>query len=532
MQSSEVEPVADPKVDRANEEKADAAGDETARAAGRGGLVIAIAKVAFIVFGFAQQVLLPQKWLLGVDGYGAVRTVLSAVNVVNNVIVALAIQGVSRAVSQAAKDDVDGAFRRVLRVHVGVALALSIGFALVAGIVAEELSAPHITQALRVGACVVLMYGVYAPLVGSLNGRRRFLDQAGLDIGYGAIRLFAMICGVSVFLAMRADGVLGAMAGFAVGAAVIVPIALTRSGLGKAGGLAPPMRDYLLFLLPLAVGLTFLNFLMQTDAFFVSRFVGKAAGTTDEGVKLANTLRGVYGGAQLFAFLPYQLLMSITFILFPLLAKASAEGDRAAVRSYTRTGVRLALLLTGLMCGAISATAPHVLRMAFPVEIWSQGGPVLRILALGMGAFTILGIANTALTALGKVIHAMLLTLLGVLLIAGGCSVLVPAAELGPPMLVAAATATSVALTVTAIVAGAVLSRVAGGFVSPVSLARVLLALGVAIAAGSRLPWIRFPGVVLEVTAVGALYVVVLIVTGELGKADLAQLVKVARRRK
>ncbi len=503
---------------------------ETTRNAGRGGLAIAVAKVAFIVFGFAQQLVLPR--LLGVDGYGAFRLVFSIVSIVNNVVVAMAIQGVSRSVSQVPEAEGPSAFRRTLRVHVGLAMVLSLGFALGAGVIADLQHAPRAATPLRLAAIIVLLYGVYAPLVGSLNGRRKFLDQAGLDILYGAIRLACVVAAALLFLRAGASGVLGAIAGVVGAAALIVPIAITRSGIGKPGGHKPVMKEYALFLLPLAVGQVFLNCLMQTDFMILSSLVGRAAGTTTEaGIKLADTLRGVYSGAQLFAFLPYQMLMSITFILFPMLARASAENDRAAVKGYTLTGVRLAFVLTGLMCGAVSATAPHVLHLSFPEEVWTQGGEVLRILSLGMGAFAILGIACAALTGLGRATYAMLLTALGVVLIAAGCLVLVPRAALGPAMLVQAATATTGALIVTAVIAGFVLRSVAGAFVAPLSLVRVLIGVAVAIAVGSRLPWIGKPGVIVEVAAVGLLYLVVLTVTGELGKQDLARVRQVVGRR-
>src|SRR5689334_15674945 len=64
---------------------APAADADTARTAGRGGLAIAVAKVSFICFGFAQQIILPR--LVGVDGYGEVSRVLAIVGIVNNVIV-------------------------------------------------------------------------------------------------------------------------------------------------------------------------------------------------------------------------------------------------------------------------------------------------------------------------------------------------------------------------------------------------------------------------------------------------------------
>jgi stage V sporulation protein B len=502
---------------------------ETTRTAGRGGLAIAVAKVSFILFGFAQQAILPR--LLGVDGYGEVSLVLSAVSVLNNVIVATSIQGVSRAVSQVPEAQADQALRRALGVHAGLAILLSATFAALAGPIATFTSASHLTTQLRLVAVVIFLYGIYAPLVGSLNGQRRFLDQAGLDIGYGALRLVAMVGGAMFFLRSGRGGVLGAVVGFIAAAAIIVPVALLRSGVGKPGGKSPALGPYLRFLLPLAVSQYFLNQLMQTDLLFLSRFVGQAAGDTLAGIKAANSLRGVYRGVQLFAFLPFQLLMSVTFVLFPLLARASAEGDKDAVRGYTMTGVRLGFVLTGLMCGAVSGIAPHVLHLVFPEEIWTQGGDALRILSLGMGAFSVLGITCAALSGLGKPTAAAMLTALGVALIAGGCVVLIPRAELGPAMLVQAAIATSAALALTAAAAGLVLRSVAGGFVPPATVVRVLAALGIAVAFGSRLPWLGKVFVPIEAVAVAAVYVVVLVVTRELGKADLARVLTVVRRK-
>jgi stage V sporulation protein B len=506
------------------------AGDaEMTRTAGRGGLAIAAAKLAFILFGFIQQLILPR--LLGVDGYGAVSLVLSVVSVVNNVVVAMGIQGVSRAVSMVPAAEADQAFRRALQIHVWVAMALSVGFALAAPALAAFTKADHLTTHLRLVSAVVLLYGIYAPLVGSLNGKRRFLDQAGLDIGYAVIRLCAMVGGAVLFLHTGSSGVLGVVAGFIAAAALIVPIALGRTGTGKPGGAAPALRAYLSFLLPLFLGQGCLNLLMQTDYGLLSRFVGQAAGASELGIKAADSLRGVYRGAQLFAFLPYQLLMSITFILFPMLARASAEGDREAVRSYTRTGIRLALILTGLLCGAVSGVAPHVLRLVFPEEIWKNGGGALRILSLGMGAFTVLGVTSAALTSLGHAVASWLLTAAGVILIAIGCVALVPGARLGPDMLVASATAVAMALTVTAIAAAMVLTRVAGGFVAPATLLRVLLALGVAVGLGSRLPWLGKLAVVPEVALVAGIYVAILVGLREVGAADLLRIKQVLGRR-
>src|SRR6185312_6978546 len=151
-----------------------------------------------------------------------------------------------------------------------------------------------------------------------------------------------------------------------------LPLALLRAGVGKAGDAGPGVGEYLRFLLPVAGGQILLNLLLFTDGLLLRRFAGAAASQ-----RVADALAGVYSGAQQFSFLPYQLLISITFILFPMLARAQAEGDRAAVRSYAMSGVRLAMLLTALFTGTVSGLAPGVVHVVFPPDMW-EGASALR----------------------------------------------------------------------------------------------------------------------------------------------------------
>lgn len=501
-------------------------GDSTAKSAGRGGLAIAVAKVSFIIFGFAQQLILER--LLGQAGYGQISRVLAIVGVLNNVVVGAAIQGVSRAVSTVPEDQSASAFARTLRVHVVIAVVASLGFALAAGSIASAVGAPHITTPLRFVATVVLLYGVYAPLVGSLNGRKKFLDQAGLDITYGFMRTLGMATGAFILLRLGGSGTFGATIGFVSAALLIVPIALTRAGIGKLGSSGPTTREYLGFLGPLALGQVSLNLLTQTDFFLLSRFAGEASTRLGLGATAADELTGTYRGVQLFSFLPYQLLMSVSFVLFPMLARARSEKNHADVTAYTRAGVRIALVLTGLISGTIASLAPHVLRFAYKSNaIWEQGGPVLRILALGMGSFALLGISSTALTSLGRERVSAMLTGIAVVLVGGGCTLVAPNAPFGQEMLVRTAMSTSTALTVCAVIGAFILRGEAGGFVSPLSFVRVLIGVVVTVFVGMQLPWISKPAVLIQGVAMALVYVVVLVVTGELGKQDLGQVKKV-----
>jgi stage V sporulation protein B len=507
-------------------------GDQAAtRAAGRGGLAIAVAKVSFILVGFIQQLVFPR--ILDEAGYGAVVRMLSVVSVVNNVVVAMSLQGVSRMVVQAKDDEKEQTVRTTLLVHTVIAIVVSTAFAILAGFIARKLEAPLAERPLRIAAGVVLCYGVYAPLVGALNGRKRFLDQAGLDIFYGISRTIAMTVAAWIFASvLGGDGTLGAAIGFVSAAVLIIPIAMWRSGIGKAGPGGPTTGEYLRFLLPVLFAQAGLNLFLQLDILMLSQAAGEYARVVGLDQKEADKLLGPYRAPQLFGFLPYQLLMSVQFVLFPLLAKASADLDTEGVKRLTRAGMRLAFVLTGLIAGTIGSLAPHLVRFAFPENIALQSAPFARVYTLGLSGLAILGVASAALASLRRERWSMVLTWVAAGLVALSIVTFQGEGTFGPELLRSTAHATALAMVVAATLGSIALYRAAGAFMPPLTLVRVLGAVAVVVAIGTRVPWMgKLMAPVLAI-AMAVVYVVLLIVTGEVGRADLASIRAVVSRRK
>jgi stage V sporulation protein B len=510
-----------------------ASGEDVARGAGRGGLAVAGAKVWFILVGLVQQTLLPR--LIGMAGYGAFATVQSIANIPNNLVTASSIQGVSKAVAGAGAGMEDQAQRRVLMIHAALAPILPAIFWAIAPFAAEFEHAPHLERPLRIFALVLLVYGLYTPLVGVLNGRRQFLKQASLDITFATLRTIGML-GAAWWLGQKLDGATGAAIGLALAAAAILPVAWAMTGLGRAGQGGPAVGAHLLVLLPIAAGQLFLNLLMQADTWLLRRFAhesGEAAGLTGEALRTgADRLVGAYRAAQLFAFLPYQLLLSITFILFPMVARAHARREDQAVSTYVRTGFRLAVVLMGLMVSCTSGLAYQLLRFAYPAEAAEMGSDALRLLALGQGTFAIFGIEMTVLVSLSRELSSAVLTGIASALVAALCWWLVPSAPFGSTLLLRTATATSFALATAALGGAFLVYRAARSFAPAKTLVRTALAMAIAIGLGSRLPWMGRPLVIVEALAVVATYLGVAIASGELTRADAAMVSSVLRRKR
>lgn len=505
---------------------------DAARTAGRGGIAVLAAKVFFILSGLIQQTLLPR--LIGLDGYGALARVFAIANIANNVVVSSSIQGVSHSVARTPDDRSAETLRRTFRTHLAIAIPVALLFFFFAPVYASFQGAPHIVRPLQIVSLVVLFYGLYAPLVGALNGMRRFTLQAGLDITYAVLRTGGLL-GLGWLFARGGQGVLGACIGFAGAAILIFPIALKVTGLGKPGDAGPTVKQHLMFIAPVALGQVFLQLLMQSDisvlGHFASKLVLTQGMTGDLAREASDKIVGVYRACQLFAFLPFQLLITLTFIMFPMLAKAKAEQDQQAVAAYVRTGMRLAFVFACVMVATVSALGPHLLHLLFPDEVGERGGLALRVLALGQGAFSVFYIETTVLTSLGRERLSAVLTGIAAVLIASLCAAAGLSATTDAALLLNTAFATTAALSVAAVLGAAMVYRTAGAYVPPLTALRVIVTLGVVAAAGWYVPYLGKLIVLPQVAGITLLTVVLLLVTGELGKQDLAMVRKVLRRK-
>lgn len=512
--------------------------------AGRGGLAVLAAKVFFILTGLVQQALLPR--LTSQADYGALSRVLAVSNVLNNLVVASSTQGVSRTVAAAGAAE-RRALRAVLRVHLVLALAAAALLAVSAPFLVHFQHAPDMLAPLLTMTFVLGAYGLYAPLVGYLNGRAQFTKQAALDMIAATLRTIGLLgCG---YLFMRhavglaaalgtSPGVLGAAVGAGLAVLGVFVVAVTWTGWGEKGsGIAagvPTARVYVALIVPVMVAQLFTNGLMQADIFVLGRYLSldaEAAHLTDH-AKVANEWVAAYRACQLFAFLPYQLLFSVTQVLFPMLARAKAEEGPARVAELVRRGSRIGAIVCGMLVTVIVAMPYSLLDFAYGAKVAGEGMDALHVLGIGQGAFAMLGLATTILVSLGRERDAMALTAVGLLLLVGSCVVTIPAAGFGEAKLVATAVAVTGALFLTLAVAAVRVRQLSGAFVPLKTALRVTACIGAAFVAGKFLP--HFGKLLTPVVAtvlVGG-YLVVLVVTGELGKDDLSLALSVANRQR
>src|SRR5262249_5369030 len=134
------------------------------------------------------------------------------------------------------------------------------------------------------------------------------------------------------------------------------------------------VRPMFWYLAGVAVYLFLLNGLMAVDTFLLKRlshewfwhrlmhgaapphqwFLGVTAPHE------ADRQVGYYRGVKTRARLPYQLMLAVTFIVFPLVSRATFQKDAEKTRIYIRTTMRYSLIFAGAM-GAVLAANPYAI---------------------------------------------------------------------------------------------------------------------------------------------------------------------------
>ena len=516
--------------------------------AGRGVLYIAFAKFYFMFAGLVIQFRLPN--ILSRSEFGSFSLVSNIASLVNNVLVTGTIQSVSK--FSAAEP---GKARRVqqagLRMHVRLGLVIALGFIAAAPLIAWLLHDMSKTAPLMLAGLIVAGYSFYAVFVGTANGLHEFHKQAGLDVTFATLRVAGLLG-----MAMAGLGVIGVIGGWVAAVGIILIAAIVWVGLpGKvATEERLPVRPLISFFAGVAVYLLLFNALMFVDSFLIKRLTteyydahaaelaaaidsvvpwgAKLSGYHFDSSVLADVQNGYYAASQNLGRLAYQAIIAATFVVFPLVSRSTFTEDKETTRRYVEVTSRYSLMFAMAIGVVIAANPGDMLKLLYPEDFAREGAAALGMLALGNVAFSVIAINGTILNGSGHTRDAIVTAAVTLALAAIGNYIAIPMATESGNVLVVAATVTGGAMVVGAILSGLALVRRLGAFLPLLSLARIAVATGAAVAAG------RFvtlgPGklmTLVEAAMVGVVFIVVLIGTRELGKRDLEAIKAVRKKR-
>ncbi|MCA9674177.1 MAG: polysaccharide biosynthesis C-terminal domain-containing protein [Kofleriaceae bacterium] len=516
--------------------------------AGRGVLYIAFAKFYFMIAGAIIEFRLPA--ILARTVFGAYAVVSSVVSPINNVLVTGSIQAVSRFTAQR-PETARMVQRAGLRMHLFVGLPVALLFIASAPLVAWLLHDTSKTGPLMLAGCIVGGYSFYAVFVGTANGRREFHKQAGLDVTFATLRVLGILG-----LAMAGLGLYGAVGGWVAAVGLILTISVVVVGLPGAEareGEPMPVAPMIKFFAGVAIYLVLMNLIMFVDQLLLKRlttewyhqhgaqlqldldrllpWARKVSGFHVDASQMADVQVAYYRAVQNLARLSYQAIIAATFVIFPLVSRSTFEDDQDTTRRYVHVTMRYSLIFATALAVVMAANPVPLLDIPYAIDYAKIGGPALIALALGNVAFSLFAICGTILNGAGHTRAAILTAAVTLVVAAAGNAIVIPRLDPGRDVLLGAAIVTGVAMVLGAAAAGYVVWRRLGAFLPILSIVRVIAAIAVAMGVGYVVPF-RSPLMTLvEAALVGLTFLAVLVVTGELGKADLQSIIAVRKKR-
>ncbi len=376
----------------------------------RGLLWVLGAKVFFVLASYAMHVALPR--LLGSAAeYGAFATGLNLFAMANSVFLVSTIYSVSQLTSADATR-ADEVLRASLKQQALWGMGIASLLTLLAPLFTRHvLLDASLAPMMRWGAWALAANALYATAVGSVNGRKRFATQARLDM----LATFCRLSGV-LLAAWWAQRALASIAGMTLGIGVAMVSALSWVGLGKKRDTKLLFPWWSVFL-PMACYHLLIQGMFQLDVVLLKRAATEFAPLQwpiNEAVRRSSQITGYYRAAQSFAFIPYQLLLAASLVLFPQLAKAKASGRHEEARQTLRQALRYSWLAGTGIAAPIAGCAPMLLTMVYP-EGYAQAYVALRILCLTMLVFSLFVMMTTALNAQGYTLISVALAGLGCL---------------------------------------------------------------------------------------------------------------------
>ncbi len=503
--------------------------DDLGAATRRGVIFIPLAKLWFLVAGLLMQLLLPRA-LGSAALFGMWTLVLGWLSVVNNVLIQSTIQAVAH-FAAAGAEALEQAKRTALQMNLRLGLGIATAFFLAAPLVARFEHDPELIPHLRLAAGVIVAYSFYAVFVGAANGAKQFHKQAALDITFSTLRT-----GFVLTAAMLFHATLPAVGAFVAAATLIMFLSIAVVGLPRRGH-SPPgsVARMLKYMVWLMVYMGAINVLMFVDGWWLKRLCTEAAsqvGTSAAEVKRSvDALVGVYGAAQTVARLPYQLILAVTFIIFPLLSTPALRADQARTRRYVATTLRYSLVVMVAMVAAVGVRPQGTLRLLYPAE-YSTGAPALAILLSAYVCFSLLCIVGTITNSLGRALPTAVLGIVTALITCGSVYLAIQSGlASGEPPLRWAALGLLLGMAAGLALNLGYLWRTFQVTLPPLSLLRAAVAFAAVLGLGRVWPAAGTPGLlgskvgtILCAGLASMLYVGVLMVLGELRISELLQL--------
>ena len=469
---------------------------ESDRSTARGTVKLALAQLVMAGCGVATHIYLTRA--LQPELYGKLAVVTSVIIWWEAVGGALVRNATTRFVAEA-EERWPGVASSAIRTTLGWGAVLVVLGAVSAPLVSQMLGDPQLVPYLWLFSADLALFPLFIALAEVLAGRRRYSFYAGSWAIYWLAKAALVIVLVAFGLSMQ-----GAIIGSVLASVVGVAVTWLWSGVSLRSGTVPTGK-LVLFGLPLAGIAVMRRTVQNMDLWFITRLLP------------SYNQAGYYGLAQYISRALMMLPVAVSGAVFPTLTQAISQQDEARCRQHIRQSFRFALIIMVAAIAVLASSMRELIVLVFGADFAPATFPALFLMFAAL-LFAMEFIANTVLVSAGKPTLCL-----------AAFAPVVPINILLNYVLVAryGMIGASLATTATAALAATILTvlvwREFRTLLPPLTVPRTLLAGALIYLAGICIPvtgWV----ILVKCLGLAASDGVVLLVTGELEKADLTPL--------
>ena len=467
-----------------------------------GTLYLLVSQVIFLITGYIIQIGLGRY--LGPSGYG----IYSIIIYISMALVVILSTGIPQAVSKYISENEcqkNSVLTTGFILLLPSTIIISISLFFCSGWLATIFNDYSLKRYIELISILIPPYAILYLMIGYYNGIMDYRMQSLLYILYNISKPIMIF----IFVLMGYS-VWGALLGFSVSSIIPVFISLyfiIIPDLLRSNRF--PLKKILNFSIPIIIFYFTINLIMSMDLFFVKRIL-----ITDE-------FPGFYSAASMVARVPYFLIAAATTALFP--AISSSMSDSLRLREYIRESLRYSLLFLLPITAMVVGSSTQLVVLLYS-DAYKAAGYPLEMLTIGMSIFSIFTLLATILSGCGRPRIAMILSL--IILMAD-----IPLNLLMVPVwgMVGAAIATTVSSAIGLILAALYVYKLQGTLTPIDSTVKIFFASLMLYAA---IYYLGLNGgyLLLGYAVVGALYLPLLLLLGELKPKDIERFKRIMRK--
>ncbi|MAG21794.1 MAG: hypothetical protein CL943_00615 [Candidatus Diapherotrites archaeon] len=357
----------------------------------KGSMYLLVSRIIFFLTGYLLYLALG-RFLLTPEQFGVFGVVIGLVSITNVVLVRGIRQSVSKFVS-AQREIAETVRAKAFQLQLGLSSIIFVAYVIAAPFLAAMFNDPSLTILIQISAVSVFFQPLFNVLRGYINGLKKFKEEAVLSIIARTLRLVLPIA-----LALAGFSLVGVFGGIALAAALALAVAILIAGFPRIKpGQVFASKTLLVFALPV-IAFSFLqSLMMQLDVFFVKALVAEGAQA------------GYYVAAVTLGKLPFEVVLTITLVLFPLVSETTFSQMIEKAKFYVMHSFRYALMFIVPAALIASVTAPQLISLFYGAK-YGVGAEALSILLIAYIFFALFSIASTIIVASG---HPKRMFLLG-----------------------------------------------------------------------------------------------------------------------